>query len=160
MLGLESLRNDWGDRVRPQLATFLYARMSRPFKHHSLPTRSQSITNPSTSTAAAPARSSQKPILPRIHGPAPSWSYGLIRDTGAILLDMIPDRRMANNLRQVIESDGDRLADFHLWCLGPGHLRAIISVVTAHARDAEFYRARLARFRSLPHVTVEVLHST
>ena len=32
-----------------------------------------------------------------------SWSYALIRDTGAILLDMNPDRRMADNLRQTIE---------------------------------------------------------
>ena len=28
-----------------------------------------------------------------------SWSYGLILDTGAILLDMNPDRRTASNLR-------------------------------------------------------------
>src|ERR1700674_1853075 len=54
-----------------------------------------------------------------------SWSYGLIRDTGAILLDMNPDRRMMEKLRQVIESEGDRLADVHLWRLGPGHLGAI-----------------------------------
>ena len=66
-----------------------------------------------------------------------SWSYGLIRDTGAILLDMNPDRRMANNLRLAIESEGDQLADLHLWRLGPGHLGAIISVVTKQAREAE-----------------------
>ena len=35
-----------------------------------------------------------------------SWSYGLIRDTGAILLDMNPDRHMAEHLREAIESDG------------------------------------------------------
>jgi Co/Zn/Cd efflux system component len=51
-----------------------------------------------------------------------SWSYGLIRDTGAILLDMIPDRSIASKLRQAIEADGDQLADLHLWRLGPGHL--------------------------------------
>jgi len=28
-----------------------------------------------------------------------SWSYGLIRETVAILLDMNPDRRMADILR-------------------------------------------------------------
>jgi cation diffusion facilitator family transporter len=39
-----------------------------------------------------------------------SWSYGLIRDTGSILLDMNPDRRMTDNLRQTIESDGDQSA--------------------------------------------------
>ena len=59
-----------------------------------------------------------------------SWSYGLIRDTGAILLDMNPDRRMADNLRQTIESDGDKLADLHLWRLGTGPFGAIVSIVT------------------------------
>jgi cation diffusion facilitator family transporter len=87
-----------------------------------------------------------------------SWSYGLIRDTGAILLDMIPDRQMADNLRQTLESEGDQLADLHLWRLGPGHLGAIISVITRQARDADYYRARLARFKSLSHLTIEVLH--
>jgi cation diffusion facilitator family transporter len=82
-----------------------------------------------------------------------SWSYGLIRDTGAILLDTNPDRRMADNLRYAIENEGDQLADLHLWRLGPGHLGAIISVITTQARDPAYYRAKLARFRSLSHVT-------
>ena len=89
-----------------------------------------------------------------------SWSYGLIRDTGAILLDMNPDRSMANNLRQAVESEGDQLADLHLWRLGPGHVGAIISVITTEAREADYYRARLARFRSLSHLTIEVLHKS
>lgn len=89
-----------------------------------------------------------------------SWSYSLIRDTGAILLDMNPDRHMAEHLREAIESDGDRLADLHLWRLGPGHLGAIVSVITAKARGPEFYRAQLARFHTLSHVTVEVEHPT
>jgi cation diffusion facilitator family transporter len=87
-----------------------------------------------------------------------SWSYGLIRDTGAILLDRNPDRRMENSLRQAVESNGDQVADLHLWRLGPGHLGVIISVITEQAREADYYRARLARFRSLSHLTVEVLH--
>jgi cation diffusion facilitator family transporter len=89
-----------------------------------------------------------------------SWSYGLIRDTGAILLDMNPDRRMANNLRQAIEREGDQLADLHLWRLGPGHLGAIISVVTTQAREADYYHARLSQFGSLSHLTVEVVHKS
>jgi cation diffusion facilitator family transporter len=89
-----------------------------------------------------------------------SWSYGLIRDTGAILLDMNPDRRTADNLRQAVESDGDKLADLHLWRLGPGHLGAIISVITTQARDADYYRKRLAHFKSLSHLTVEVSHKS
>lgn len=87
-----------------------------------------------------------------------SWSYALIRDTGAILLDMNPDPSMAGKLRQAVESEGDQVSDLHLWRLGPGHLGAIISVVTSQAREADYYRTRLARFRSLSHLTVEVLH--
>jgi cation diffusion facilitator family transporter len=85
-----------------------------------------------------------------------SWSVGLIRDTSAVLLDMNPDRAMADNLRQAIESDGDRVADLHLWRLGPGHLGAVVSVVTPTERCESDYRARLARFHSLSHVTIEV----
>jgi cation diffusion facilitator family transporter len=85
-----------------------------------------------------------------------NWSYGLIRDTGAILLDMSADREMAEDMRKVIESDGDRLVDLHLWRLGPGHLGAIVSVVTSASRRCEFYRAKLARFRNLSHLTIEI----
>jgi Co/Zn/Cd efflux system component len=85
-----------------------------------------------------------------------AWSYGLVRDTGAILLDMIPDRAIARQVRAVVESEGDELADFHLWRIGPGHLGAILSIVTARNHGADFYRAKLARFRSLSHVTVEL----
>ena len=87
-----------------------------------------------------------------------SWSYGLIRDTGAILLDMNPDKAMANKLREEVEADGDKLDDLHLWRLGPGHLGAIVSVVTSKERDADYYRARLARFKSLSHLTIEIAH--
>jgi cation diffusion facilitator family transporter len=85
-----------------------------------------------------------------------SWSVALIRDTGAVLLDMNPDRAMADNVRRAIEGDGDRLADLHLWRLGPGHLGAIVSVITPTARSEADYRAKLARFRSLSHLTIVV----
>jgi cation diffusion facilitator family transporter len=86
-----------------------------------------------------------------------SWSYSLVRDTGAILLDMNPDREMADKLRQVIEGEGDQIDDLHLWRLGPGHLGAIVSVSTHKPRGPDYYRTRLqARFRSLSHLTIEV----
>ncbi|PSJ52220.1 CDF family Co(II)/Ni(II) efflux transporter DmeF [Pseudaminobacter soli (ex Li et al. 2025)] len=88
-----------------------------------------------------------------------SWSWGLVRDTGAILLDMVPDRRIADEVRRAVETEGDRVDDLHLWRLGPGHLGAIVSIDTTMDRGPEFYRARLARFSTLSHVTVEVYHS-
>jgi cation diffusion facilitator family transporter len=85
-----------------------------------------------------------------------SWAVRLIKDTGSILLDMTPDREMAETMRQTIEAEGDRLADFHLWRLGPGHLGAIVCVATQTERNAEYYRERLQGFGPLSHVTVEV----
>ena len=71
---------------------------------------------------------------------------------------MTPDRAMAERMRAVIEVDGDRLTDFHLWRLGPGHLGAILSVATQSRLGADHYRSLLKRFRSLSHVTVQVQH--
>jgi cation diffusion facilitator family transporter len=85
-----------------------------------------------------------------------AWAYTLVRDTGAILLDMTPDRAMAERMRAVIETDGDRLTDLHLWRLGPGHLGVIVSVATRQERGPDYYQALLGRFRALSHVTVEV----
>jgi cation diffusion facilitator family transporter len=87
-----------------------------------------------------------------------NWSVGLLRDTGGILLDRTPDPRMADKVRNIIEAEGDRVTDLHLWRLGPGHLGAIVCVATEGNRDAAHYRQRLARFADLSHVTVEVQH--
>jgi cation diffusion facilitator family transporter len=88
-----------------------------------------------------------------------SWSYRLIRDTGGILLDMNPDHGMTAKVREAIESDGDRLMDLHLWRLGPGHLGAVVSVLTDKSRDCAYYRERLKDYKSLSHVTVEVTNT-
>jgi cation diffusion facilitator family transporter len=86
-----------------------------------------------------------------------NWSYGLMRDTGAILLDMNPDRRMAENVRHAIEDRGDKVVDLHVWRVGPGHMSAVVSVATGKTqRDSRFYHAVLGRFKGLSHVTVEV----
>ncbi|WP_175873104.1 CDF family Co(II)/Ni(II) efflux transporter DmeF [Burkholderia sp. BCC0397] len=87
-----------------------------------------------------------------------NWSYGLMRATGGILLDMNPDRRLADNVRTAIEGSGDRINDLHVWRLGPGHMSAVVSVSTDDtARDSHFYHGLLQRFKDLSHVTVEVV---
>jgi cation diffusion facilitator family transporter len=85
------------------------------------------------------------------------WAYALVRDTGHILLDMTPDTALASRIRERVEAGGDRVADLHLWRLGPGHLGAILSIVTAERRDVAFYRTKLRGFSGLSHLTVEVL---
>ncbi len=84
-----------------------------------------------------------------------SWSYGLVRDTSSILLDMNPDLPLAERLRATVEGRGDRLTDLHLWRVGPGHLAAIVGVATQKP-DAEYYRRELSRFKILSHITLDV----
>ena len=88
-----------------------------------------------------------------------NWSFGLIRDTGGILLDMNPSRDLSQKISALVRAEGDELADLHLWRLGPGHLGAIVAIQgQSTERDAGHYRQLLSRFPDLSHVTVEVAH--
>lgn len=84
-------------------------------------------------------------------------SYGLMRDTGATLFDINPDRRMAKNVRHAIEDRSEKAIDLHVGRVGPGHMSAVVSVSTSEPqRDSRFDHAVLERFKGLSHVTVEV----
>jgi len=85
-----------------------------------------------------------------------NWAYGLMRDAGAILLDMNPDTQASERIRTIVEESGDRLADLHVWRLGPGHLGAIVEITSPSARDSRFYRDKLAQVQTLSHLTIEV----
>lgn len=85
-----------------------------------------------------------------------SWSFGLIRDTAGVLLDMNPDQALEESICGTVEEQGDRLTDLHLWRLGPGHLGAIVAVETSQIRDPAFYREKLRHLAALSHVTIEV----
>ena len=85
------------------------------------------------------------------------WSWRLIRDSGAVLLDAAPDRALGEAIRSRLEIGHDRIADLHVWRLGPGHNAAIVSLVSDAPQPVEAYKARLAELHGLSHVTVEVL---
>jgi cation diffusion facilitator family transporter len=85
-----------------------------------------------------------------------NWSYGLVRDAGAVLLDVTPDPSVAGEIRHRLELGDDRITDLHLWRVGPGHYGAIISIVTHQPKSPADYKARLASIAALAHVTVEV----
>jgi len=59
-------------------------------------------------------------------------------------------------VRGRLEVGGDRVADLHLWQLGPGHAGVIASVVTEHPQPPENYKSRLTGIGGLSHVTIEV----
>ena len=85
-----------------------------------------------------------------------SWAYGLIRDSGAVLLDVSADKSIETVIRDRLETKGDRVTDLHLWQVGPGHRAAVISIVTDNPLPPATYKRRLRGLRGLSHVTVEV----
>jgi cation diffusion facilitator family transporter len=85
-----------------------------------------------------------------------NWSVGLLRASGAVLLDAIPSAGLARAIRQRIEVGSDRCADLHLWRLGPGHAGVVLSIVSDDPQTPAFYKTRLDGLVGLSHVTVEV----
>ena len=85
-----------------------------------------------------------------------SWSFGLIRSSSRVLLDEVPDPRLARLVRKRLEVEGDKVADLHLWRLGPSHTGLIASIVTHDPKDPQSYRQRLSGITGLSHVTLEV----
>lgn len=81
------------------------------------------------------------------------WSWSLMRDTGAVLLDRTDDAIEAE-VREMVEGPGDaRIVDLHVWRVGPETHAAIVSVTGGI--DADTVRRRLAPVHELGHLTVE-----
>ncbi|MBX9826120.1 MAG: CDF family Co(II)/Ni(II) efflux transporter DmeF [Xanthobacteraceae bacterium] len=84
------------------------------------------------------------------------WAFGLIRDSGAVLLDVTQDKAVEAAIRARLETGGDRVTDLHLWQVGPGHRAAVVSIVSDHPMPPANYKSRLADVSGLSHITVEV----
>ena len=84
------------------------------------------------------------------------WSITLMRSSGAVLLDVVPDPNIAGRIKERLEIDGDRVADLHVWRLGPGHTGLIAAIVSDRPQPPIAYKERLAGLAGLSHVTIEV----
>lgn len=85
-----------------------------------------------------------------------SWSFGLLRAAGRVLLDAVPDPDLTRRIRTRMEIDGDRICDLHVWQVGPGHIAVMASVVSEAPQAPAVYKQRLDGLAGLCHVTVEV----
>jgi cation diffusion facilitator family transporter len=85
------------------------------------------------------------------------WSWSLLRETARVLLDGEVSETRRRAMVRAVERDAEaRVADLHVWRVGPRHLAAIVSVVSRTPRAPSHYRALLAEFEDLAHVTIEV----
>lgn len=85
------------------------------------------------------------------------WSYGLLRETGPILLDASIEKEYRKKILDTIEKDADnKVSDMHIWKVGTNDYAAIISVATHFPNTTEHYKNLLHPFEQLSHVTIEV----
>lgn len=85
------------------------------------------------------------------------WSWGLIKAAGATLVDMAPAGGIEEAVAQRLQAGGERLADLHVWRVGPGAVSVIAAVVTRDPQPPQAYRDRLADLGEVRHVTIEVI---
>ncbi|MCX6349102.1 MAG: CDF family Co(II)/Ni(II) efflux transporter DmeF [Candidatus Aureabacteria bacterium] len=86
------------------------------------------------------------------------WSGGLLRTSGSVLLDSQGPEDIRTRIKNGIESDGDsRVADLHLWSIGPDIYSAAVSVIAHSPKPPEFYKRSIPADLGVVHATVEVL---
>lgn len=88
------------------------------------------------------------------------WSYGLLRQTGPILLDNSIEKEYKLKIIEKIENDSDnQISDLHIWKVSAHHYAAIITIVTQIPKDIKYYKTLLNEFKRLSHITIEVVNS-
>jgi cation diffusion facilitator family transporter len=90
------------------------------------------------------------------------WAWGLLRDTGRVLLDAEMDAPVVEEVRDVVRGlpQPTTVLDLHVWRVGKGKYACILSLSTGAALDANAVRRALSVHEELVHVTVEVSFAT
>lgn len=85
------------------------------------------------------------------------WSYGLLKESGRVLLDRQADRTVTEPLRQAIEgTSDDRVSDLHVWSIGHRIFAAEIRIVSDSPETPDHYRSLIPAHLNIVHASVEV----
>lgn len=85
------------------------------------------------------------------------WSIGLLRETGAVLLDRQAEQERLDKVRAAIESDGESIVDdLHVWPIGSGLFALAISIRTTTGKTPQYYEAALKNVPQIVHKTLEI----
>ncbi|MBB1631921.1 CDF family Co(II)/Ni(II) efflux transporter DmeF [Cupriavidus sp. UME77] len=91
-----------------------------------------------------------------------AWAFGLLKQTGVVLLDREMDHPVVDEVREVLQAfdtgdEGTRIADLHVWRVGKEKFSCLVSLVTHDpALTAARVRSALAVHEELVHITVEI----
>ena len=86
------------------------------------------------------------------------WSIDLLRETSNILVDRTTDNEISEEIKAIIEDDGDtKISDLHIWKVGEEKYACIISLVARKPKKPEFYKNLLTPVNELAHISIEVV---
>lgn len=89
------------------------------------------------------------------------WARGLLRQTGAVLLDREMDHPVVAEIREALQTgpagEDTRVSDLHVWRVGNRAYACAVTVVTREPLiTAATLRQRLAVHDEVVHATIEV----
>jgi cation diffusion facilitator family transporter len=87
-----------------------------------------------------------------------TWAYGLLRDTGRVLLDAEMNAPVVDEIREVIAASPIRvqLNDLHVWRVGKGKFACILSLATDNEVSPEYFKQQLSIHEELVHISIEI----
>ena len=85
------------------------------------------------------------------------WSVALLRSSGSVLLDRQGPQSIRQRISESIEGDDNsRVADLHLWSIGPNIYAAVVTVVAHDPATPDEYKARIPKNLGLAHISIEI----
>ncbi len=86
------------------------------------------------------------------------WAYGLLRDTGRVLLDAGINAPVVAEIREIIKADPHKaeITDLHVWRVGKGKYACILSLAVQGDASPDEFRQLLSVHEELVHITIEV----
>ena len=87
------------------------------------------------------------------------WSWGLIRETGKILLDAEMEHPVVKEIQEVVEELDNQITitDLHVWKVGRSKFSCILSLNTVNdSLTAEVVRKALSIHEEIVHISVEI----
>jgi cation diffusion facilitator family transporter len=87
-----------------------------------------------------------------------SWAWGLLKQSGRVLLDAEMDAPVVEEIREVIKDSPlpATITDLHVWRVGRGKYACIVALSTADETSPEYFKRQLGMHEELVHITVEV----
>ena len=86
------------------------------------------------------------------------WAYGLLCDTGRVLLGVEMDASVLAEIREVIAASPIKaqLVDLHVWRVGKDKYACILSLATDNAVSPEYSKKKSMHSEELVYISVEI----